>query len=30
MPNDPDDAVNLQRLDAGFLTLLPRLGVVKR
>lgn len=30
-PNDPnDDAVNLERLDAGFLTLLPRLGVVKR
>lgn len=30
IPNDPDDAVNLQRLDAGFLTLLPRLGVIKR
>ena len=29
-PDDPDDAVNLQRLDTGFLTLLPRLGVVKR
>ena len=30
IPDDPDDAVNLQRLDAGFLTLLPRLGVVRR
>ncbi|MGH8511968.1 MAG: neuraminidase-like domain-containing protein, partial [Gammaproteobacteria bacterium] len=29
-PNSPDDAVNLQRLDTGFLTMLPRLGVVKR
>jgi hypothetical protein len=30
VPTDPDDAVNLKRLDAGFLALLPRLGVVKR
>jgi len=30
MPNELDDAANLQRLDAGFLTLLPRLGVIKR
>lgn len=30
IPNDKDDAVNLQRLDAGFLALLPRLGGVKR
>lgn len=29
-PDDPNDAVNLQRLDAGCLVLLPRLGVVKR
>lgn len=30
-PDHPhDDAVNLQRLDDGFLTLLPRLGVIKR
>jgi len=29
-PNDADDTVNLQRLDAGFLILLPRLGVIKR
>jgi len=29
-PDSSDDAVNLQRLDEGFLTLLPRLGVVKR
>ncbi|MFH0344546.1 MAG: neuraminidase-like domain-containing protein [Chromatiales bacterium] len=29
LPNDPDDTVNLQRLDAGFLILLPRLGVIK-
>jgi Neuraminidase-like domain len=29
-PDDADDAVNLQRLDAGFLTLLPRLGVLMR
>lgn len=28
-PDDPNDAVNLQRLDDGFLTLLPRLGVIK-
>ncbi|MGH9120034.1 MAG: hypothetical protein ACRD0A_19860 [Acidimicrobiales bacterium] len=30
IPDDPDDAVNLQRLDAGFLILLPRLGVFRR
>jgi hypothetical protein len=30
VPNDPDDNVNMQRLDAGFLALLPRLGVMKR
>jgi hypothetical protein len=30
IPDDSDDTVNLQRLDAGFLTLLPRLGVIKR
>lgn len=30
VPNDADDAVNLQRLDTGFLLLLPRLGTVKR
>jgi hypothetical protein len=29
-PDDANDAVNLQRLDAGFLVLLPRLGVVRR
>jgi Neuraminidase-like domain/Salmonella virulence plasmid 28.1kDa A protein len=29
-PDSLDDAVNLQRLDEGFLILLPRLGVVKR
>lgn len=29
-PNHADDAVNLQRLDDGFLILLPRLGVIKR
>ena len=29
-PNSPDDAVNLQRLDQGFLTMLPRLGVTKQ
>jgi hypothetical protein len=29
-PDDPDDTVNLQRIDAGFLALLPRLGIVKR
>ncbi len=30
-PNHPsDDAVNRQRLDAGFLALLPRLGVIRR
>jgi hypothetical protein len=30
VPDDPDDTVNLQRLDEGFLQLLPRLGAVKR
>jgi len=30
LPNDADDAVNLQRLDTGFLTLLARLGHVKQ
>lgn len=30
LPTDADDTVNLQRLDAGFLILLPRLGVIKR
>ena len=30
LPNDADDNVNLQRLDAGFLALLPRLGVLQR
>lgn len=29
-PDDADDAVNLERLDAGFLALLPSLGVVLR
>lgn len=29
-PDDPDDTLNLQRLDAGFLTMLPRLGVLAR
>ena len=29
-PNSPDDAVNLQRLGQGFLTMLPRLGVTKQ
>ena len=29
-PNDPSDVVNQQKLDAGFLSLLPRLGVIKR
>ncbi|MBF6650643.1 neuraminidase-like domain-containing protein [Methylobacter sp. BlB1] len=29
-PNHTDDAVNLQRLDAGFRMLLPRLGIIKR
>jgi hypothetical protein len=29
-PNNADDAANLQKLDAGFLILLPRLGVIKR
>ncbi|MEG3863401.1 Tc toxin subunit A [Microcoleus sp. herbarium12] len=30
IPNDPNDAINLEKLDAGFLTLLPRLGVIKQ
>ena len=30
IPNDTSDVVNLQRLDAGFLILLPRLGVIRR
>lgn len=30
IPDHLDDAVNLQRLEDGFLTLLPRLGVIKR
>ncbi|GAB93890.1 neuraminidase-like domain-containing protein [Gordonia rhizosphera] len=29
-PDDANDAVNLERLDAGFLSLLPALGVVMR
>jgi hypothetical protein len=29
-PNDADDLVNLQKLDTGFLALLPRLGILKR
>ena len=29
-PDDADDAVNLERLDAGFLVCLPRLGIVRR
>lgn len=29
-PNDPSDGVNLERLDAGFLELLPSLGIVRR
>jgi hypothetical protein len=29
-PNDADDAVNLQKLDDGFLVLLPRLGTLRR
>lgn len=28
--DDPDNAVNLQRLDAGFKILLPRIGILKR
>ena len=28
--DDPDDAVNLQRLDAGFKILLPRIGIIQR
>jgi Neuraminidase-like domain/Salmonella virulence plasmid 28.1kDa A protein len=27
---DPNDAINLGNLDAGFLTLLPRLGIIKQ
>lgn len=30
MPDDSDNDVNLQKLDSGFLVLLPRLGVLKR
>ncbi|MBD1930312.1 MULTISPECIES: neuraminidase-like domain-containing protein [Cyanophyceae] len=30
IPNDSDDAINLEKLDAGFLILLPRLGVIKQ
>lgn len=30
LPNDPDDAQNLARLDTGFLALLPRLGIIAR
>jgi hypothetical protein len=30
LPDTGDDAVNLQRLDDGFRTMLPRLGIVKR
>ncbi|TMV44388.1 PA14 domain-containing protein,virulence plasmid 28 protein [Paenibacillus mesophilus] len=30
MPNDTDDAVNLQKLDAGYAVLLPRLGVLSK
>ncbi len=30
IPNHTDDAVNLERLDDGFLALLPRLAVVRR
>jgi hypothetical protein len=30
LPNDADDEVNLQRLETGFLTLLPRLGYIKQ
>jgi Neuraminidase-like domain/Salmonella virulence plasmid 28.1kDa A protein len=30
IPNDLDDAFNLEKLDAGFLILLPRLGVIKQ
>ena len=30
VPTDLDDAINLQKLDAGFQTLLPRLGVIKQ
>jgi hypothetical protein len=29
-PDDPDNAVNLQRLDAGFKILLPRIAILKR
>lgn len=30
IPNDPNDAINLEKLDAGFLILLPRLGIIKQ
>ena len=30
IPDDSSDTVNLQRLDSGFLVMLPRLGVIKR
>ncbi|SDW57191.1 PA14 domain-containing protein [Marininema mesophilum] len=30
IPDHSDDAVNLQRLDNGFLSLLPRMGLMKR
>jgi hypothetical protein len=30
IPNDPDAAINLEKLDAGFLILLPRLGIIKQ
>lgn len=30
IPNDPDNAINLEKLDAGFLILLPRLGIIKQ
>jgi ABC toxin N-terminal region/Neuraminidase-like domain len=29
-PNDPADAVNLERLDAGFLSVVPSLGILRR
>jgi hypothetical protein len=30
IPSTANDAIDLQRLDRGFLTLLPRLGIIKR
>ena len=30
IPNAPDNAINLEKLDAGFLILLPRLGIIKQ